>query len=499
MAKQLTAIARTGRYVGFEDENGILNFLGIRYVRPPKRWKRAEPLPASDALIEAKEFGPICWQPLLPEEHTPDTPRSEDCLTLNIWTDSIETGGKPVMVWIHGGCYFTGSNRVPGYCNDRFAADCRDIVFVNINYRVGPFGGMDVSAFDPAGEYDESYNLQTYDQMAAIRWVHENIAAFGGDPDNITVYGQSAGSFSTATLLLIPECNRYIRRAICESSCFANTQKTLEISRKLGAEFARLAGASTLDELLALPPEKVLEYGQAIFDNPAEFPRPFEGVRDGKLIPFNPYEALRSGVAKHVTLMAGCVSGEYDTASFGQTDEALMAKTKELFGSRVSPENLEKYIHNDPDRDFRTALMDFRNDLAIRMPILCTLEAQAQSGAETYLYYFDYMPEGNTIRTQHLFEIPFFNDKLDIPMHMDETLNQPVQGNHPDPALVPQIQGCWASFARCGKPGGPHIGCDWPPYRMDDKETMVMTQGVWHVEKDFRAADTAITQPLMNE
>jgi len=499
MAKKLIVSAKTGRYVGFEDKNGIINFLGIRYVQPPKRWKRAEPLPASDALIEAKEFGPICWQPLLPEEHPADTPRSEDCLTLNIWTDNVEERGKPVMLWIHGGCYFTGSNRIPSYCADRFAADCRDIVFVNINYRLGPFGGMDLSAFDPYGEYDESYNIQTYDQMAAVKWVYENIAAFGGDPENITVYGQSAGSYSTATLLLIPECNRYIRRAICESSCFANTQKTLEISRKLGAEFARLAGAKSLGDLLALPPDKVLEYGQAIFDNSAEFPRAFESVRDGKLIPFNPYEALRSGVAKHVTLMAGTVSGEYDTAAYGQSDEELLVKIKQLFGHRVSPETLDQYIRNDPNRSYRTALLDFRNDLAIRMPILCTLEAHTQGGGESYCYYFDYTPEGNTIRTQHLFEIPFFNDKLDIPLHMDASLNQPVQGNHPEPALVPQIQGCWANFARTGKPGGAHIGLDWPAYRMDDKKTMVMTQGVWHVEKDFRAADTAITQPLVNE
>lgn len=499
MPKKLIADAKTGRYAGFEDENGILHFLGIRYVCPPQRWKRAEPLPPSDALIEAKAFGPVCWQPLLPEEHTPDTPRSEDCLTLNIWTDSVEVSGKPVMVWIHGGCYFTGSNRVPGYCSDRFAADCRDIVFVNINYRLGPYGGMDLRALDPDGEYNGSWNLQTYDQMDAIRWVYENISAFGGDPENITVYGQSAGSYSVATLLLIPECSRYIRRAVCESSCPAANQKTLETSGKIGSAFAELAGADSLADLLALTPEQILAYGQNIFDRPAEFPRAWESVRDGLLVPLRPYEALRSGIAKHVTLMAGSVSGEYDPASLGLDDAALKARIPGLAGPGLTEEALERYLRNDPARDLRTALLDFRNDLSIRMPVLGILEAQAQSGAETYLYYFDYTPEGSTLRTQHLFEIPFFNDKPDLPMHLNAALHQPVQGNRPDPALVPQIQGCWANFARSGKPGGAHIGCDWPPYRMDQRITMVMKQGVWSPVRDFRAADTAIVQPLVCE
>ena len=498
MSKNLIANAVTGRYAGFEDENGIINFLGIRYVKPPRRWEKPEPLPASDALIDAKEFSPICWQPLLPEEHPLDTPRSEDCLTLNIWTDDLEAGGKPVMVWIHGGCCFTGSNRIPGYCNDHFAADCRDIVFVNINYRLGAFGSMDLSLFDPDEKYSESYNLQTYDQMAAVRWIHENITAFGGDPDNITVYGQSAGSYSAATLLLIPECNQYISKAICESSCYANTQKTMELGKKIGRRFAELAGARSLKDLLSLPPEKVLEYSEMIFNAPTEYPRPFERVCDGKLLPLNPYEALRSGIARHVRVMAGCTSGEYDTASYGRSEEELLAIIKGLFGDRASEENLNRYINSDPSRERRAAIMDFRCDLAVRMPILCMLEAQAAGGANTYLYFFDYLPEGDFLRSQHLFEIPFFNDKLEIPMDMDVTLHQPVQGNHPDYSLVPQIQGCWAGFARTGNPGGPHIGCEWPPYRLDNKVTMVMKQGIWKAIRDFRKTDTSITQPLMN-
>lgn len=496
MNKNMIASARTGRYEGFVDENGIVTFLGIPYVKTPERWKRAEELEASQELIKAKEFSPICYQPICLEEHPADTPMSEDCLTLNIWTDNIDEGGKPVMLWIHGGCYLTGSNRIEYYCHDKFAADCRDIVFVNINYRLGNFGSMDLSMFDKAGEYKDAPNLQTYDQMAAIKWVYENIAAFGGDPENITVYGQSAGSYSTATLLLIPEVNKYIKKAICESSGFEKTQKTVEDSMAMGKEFAKVAEANSIEELLSLPAEKVLECSLKIFENPA-FPRAFASVRDGVLIPEKPYEALRKGIAGHITLMSGTVSGEYDTATFGLPDEAIKEKILALFGDRVTEDIIKQYIDNYEDRTLREAYMDCRNDMAIRMPVLCTLESQCASGATTYMYYMDYTPEGAGLRAQHMFEIPFFNNKVEIPVHMELQFDEPVQGHKPELKLIKEIQGCWANFARTGNPGGEHIGIQWPEYTLDEKSTMVLDNDGWHVESGLRNKDTELLQHFM--
>ncbi|MCB6367480.1 carboxylesterase family protein, partial [Intestinibacillus massiliensis] len=169
---------------------------------------------------------------------------------------------------------------------------------------------------------------------------------FGGDPENITVYGQSAGSYSTATLLLIPEVNQYISKAICESSGFEKTQKTLDDSRSMGEEFARLAGAENLEDLLRLPAEKVLEYSLEIFENP-RFPRAFASVRDGNLIPEKPYQALQNGIARHVTLMSGTVSGEYDTAAFGLPDEAVKQRILDLFGDRIDETLINQFVDND--------------------------------------------------------------------------------------------------------------------------------------------------------
>lgn len=242
MTKNITAKAKTGTYEGFEDDSGVINFLGIKYAQIPGRWKRSVIVPDSDEHIDAKEFGPICWQSEMPEEFTQGLPRSEDCLSLNVWTADVDTKGRPVMVWIHGGCYMSGSNRVPYYCSDRFCADCPDIVFVNINYRLGAFASMDLRSLDPDNEYELSTSLNTLDQCVALKWVHENIEAFGGDPGNVTVYGQSAGSFSTATLMLVPEANQYFQKAICESSGYANNMKDLDLSahprQRLGADSA---------------------------------------------------------------------------------------------------------------------------------------------------------------------------------------------------------------------------------------------------------------------
>ena len=494
--KNVIAKAKTGRYEGFIDDNGIVNFLGIHYVKTPRRWKRAEELEESDEVVQAKEFSPICPQPVLREEHEAGIPESEDCLTLNIWTDDIDKGGKPVMLWIHGGCYLTGSNRISYYCNDKFAADCRDIVFVNINYRVGNFGSMDLSRFDKTGEYSDAPNLQTYDQMAAVKWVYENIEAFGGGPENITVYGQSAGSYSTATLLLIPEVNKYIKKAICESSGFEKTQKTIEDSRLMGDAFAEYAGVKTLEEILELSSEAVLETSLKIFEDP-RFPRAFASVRDGNLIPEKPYEALKNGVAKHITLMSGTVSGEYDTAAYGQPDEAIKERILDLFGDRLTEDIIKKFTENYAGRSIRDAYMDCRNDMAIRMPVLTTLEAQCEAGADTYLYFFDYKPEGSKLRAQHLFEIPFFNDKTEIPVHMDLDFDEPVQGNSPDKKLVKEIQGCWAGFARSGNPGGEHIGLEWPEYTLERKTTMIMDNNGWHTEDYPRKKDTELLQHFM--
>ena len=500
MPKRTTVTTKYGKYVGKEDECGVIGFLGIPYARDPERWIRAELPEPSNETCTATEFGPACPQPIFPEEYPFGDPTMSEkkCLNLNIWTADTEVKNKPVMVWIHGGSYVSGSNCVPSYTNEKFVAGCPDILIVNINYRLNAFGSMDLSSFDSKGVYKDSPSIQTLDQMLALQWVYENIEAFGGDPQNITVFGQSAGSFSTSTLLLIPEANMYMKKAICESSGYCYNMKTASYSKWLGERFAETAGVDTLDGLLSLSAEQLLAAAEKHFFDP-ECRKAYEPLRDGKLIPLEPYKALRSGVAKHVTLMSGSVSGEYDTAYFGAGDEDIKVSTLGLFGDRLNEEVFDKYVENYERRDKREAYLDLRNDLAIRMPVLCTNEAQNESGAETYMYYLDYRPDNITLRSQHCFEIPFFNDKLEIPFFMDERTKEPVQGFDPAPKLQKEIQGIWANFARTGNPGGGAIGIPWPKYNLQDKATMVLTNDGWGVVNHLKTKDTELVQGLMDE
>ena len=397
--KNCKAKAKTACYVGKENADGVIAFLGIPYCKAPRRWEPAEALEPSDAVFEAFEFGPMCCQPPRDEEFTPGTPMSEDCLTLNIWTDDLDKKGKPVMFWIHGGCYVSGSNRTAFMLGDKLVADCPDIVYVNINYRLGAFGAMDLSAVDNSGKYKYSNNLNLLDQATALKWVYENIEAFGGDPNNITVYGQSAGSFSTASLMLYKEANKYMKNAILESSCVDMNQKDLPTAAAVAELFRELTGANTLEELLALDPEKILEAQGKIMMDP-RFPKAFESTGDGDILPADPYAALRDGIAKHINVMAGTVAGEYDTGFAPAPAEAVVGACRGMFAGHLTEEMITAYENNYPERDKKTAYMDLMNDITIRSAIKNVLTLQAEAGANTYMYYIDATPKGSNIRSQ---------------------------------------------------------------------------------------------------
>ena len=502
MMKNTVAKTINGRFKGYVDDNGVVCFLGIPYAKPAQRWKRPEYPEPCDELFDATHYGPAPWQPIYPEEWPATPPMSEDCLHLNVWTADTEVKKKPVMFWIYGGSYQTGSNRIEDYdgtyCGDMLVANNPDIVYVNINYRVNIFGCMDLNDFDKTGEYADACNLATMDQAMALRWVHENIEAFGGDPDNITILGQSAGAYSVATQLLLPETNKYIKNAICESSCYEKHMKTVEETREMGREFARLAGATCLDDLLALSPEDVQKYAMDIFLD-ARWKRAFSGVRDGKYLPLDPYKALRDGVAKHITLMSGSTSGEYDTSTYTCTAEETKERLMAAFPSEITEEIIQGYLNNYPDeRTEKEAYMDCRNDMQIRIPVINVLEEHIRGGGKGYLYYINAQEKDATVRAQHVFEIPYFINKMDHTIYMDVNCPEPIQGKHPSEELRIKFEGCWTNFARYGDPNGSHLESHWPEYSLDKKDTMLMGHDEWHTVSDYHGKDLALTQHLLD-
>ena len=248
-----------GTFVGTED-NGVASWLGIPYAKPPvgeRRFKAPEYVDASDGVFEAKYFGKNAIA--LPQDDIKHVQElfSEDCLYLNIWlNEDDKTEKKPVMVWIHGGAYSTGSGSMSEYSGANLVQEQSDIIMVNINYRLNMYGFMDFSSVPGGEDFGTAPCNGLLDQAMALRWVHENIAAFGGDPDNVTVFGQSAGGGSVSILSVMKEANQYFQKAIAQSGstalAFPVDCESAQAKTKTLLEYT---GCTTMDEIMALSEE----------------------------------------------------------------------------------------------------------------------------------------------------------------------------------------------------------------------------------------------------
>ena len=260
-----------GTFVGTE-EHGVVSWLGIPYAKPPvggRRFKAPEYVDASERVFEAKYYGkgafgslgyPDCIQKLM----------SEDCLYLNIWLNADDKSvKKPVMVWIHGGAYVVGSGSQASYSGANLVQAHSDIIMVTINYRLNMYGFMDFSSVPGGEDFKTAPCNGLLDQAMALRWVHENIAAFGGDPDNVTIFGQSAGGGSVSILPVMKEANRYFQKVIAQS------------------------GSTTL----AFPVGCDGQFTSC----------PYYGT---EVLPEAPIELYRKGYAKHISIMAGSTADE---------------------------------------------------------------------------------------------------------------------------------------------------------------------------------------------
>jgi para-nitrobenzyl esterase len=253
--------------------SGVRVFKGIPYAAPPVgslRWREPQPVPHWDGVRKADEFGAICTQPAFrgatganPSANPPKM--SEDCLFLNVWTAAPANDRRPVMVWIHPGGYQTGSGSAPGYDGEALAK--KGVVLVTMNYRLGVFGFFSHPELSSESVHHASGNYALMDQVAALRWVQKNIAAFGGDPQRVTVFGDSAGSSSIANLMGSPQAKVLFQRAVGESGAWMGLSltpaRTLAEAEQAGVKIADGLHAKTLADLRSIPAEELLKAGRA--------------------------------------------------------------------------------------------------------------------------------------------------------------------------------------------------------------------------------------------
>ncbi len=455
----------TGRVSGAV-EGGLNVFRGIPYAAPPVgdlRWQAPAPAAHWDGVRDATAFGAACKQPPIPPasfyySQLPAT--SEDCLTLNVWAPQDATDA-PVIVYIHGGSLQIGSSADPLYSGENFAA--RGVVFVSINYRLGVLGWLAhpaLSARSPAGV---SGNYGLLDQIAALQWVRDNIASFGGDAGNVTVMGESAGALSVSYLLSSPAARGLFDKAILES---ANTRAVpalheavfgLPSAEDIGTGLMSSLGADTLDDMLSMDADTLTVAAARARFTP-------QGTIDGAVLPKQVVETFDAGEQAKVPLIAGFNSGEVRTQraflpEAPPSAEAYEAAIRAGYGD-LAPAFLAMYpasdIENSMVGTLRDAIYGWATERMVRL--------QSAAGVPAYLYLFDHcQPEARArdICAFHASELPFVFGHLDAG-HMPP--NWPgVAGDADAPALSDAMLDYWTSFAATGTPHSAGNAA-WAPY-----------------------------------
>jgi len=459
-------IVRTdqGRVNGKTINGGqVRAFLGIPYAEPPVgnlRWKPPEPPGHWDDVREATHYGDHCMQThVFPDMIFQDNGPSEDCLYLNVFTpaDAHPRSRLPVMFWIHGGGYEAGSASEPRHDGDFLPL--KGVVLVTINYRLGVFGFL--ATPDLAREADGAAgNYGLMDMVAALEWVKSNIREFGGDPDNVTIFGESAGSMAVSTLMASTQAQALFQKAIGESggamSLGAPDTPTLAEVEKRDQAWVATLGVKTLAQLRALPAKTIIDAASK-----KGAPR-FSPVIDGNLLIEPVADSYAAGRQAHIPLLAGWNRDENSTLAKGMTAKKWKAFADARFGDRAS-EFLEVYPGDTDDEAVRSAI-DYGSDRFIAFGTWKWIEAQRKTGGSpVYRYHFElpappskYHPGGYAF---HSDDIEYVFGTLDT---------RPGAVWRPDDRrLSDEMMTYWTNFARSGNPNGPGVP-DWPSYNDDD-------------------------------
>ena len=458
-------------------------FRGIPYAAPPVgdlRWQPPQPAPALHGTFAASDYGHHCIQTnAFPDMVFHDPGASEDCLTLNVWTPK-NAKNLPVMVWIYGGGYSAGGTSEARQ-DGQFLAH-RDVIIVSLNYRLGIFGFFTHPQLIAESPHHSSGNYGLLDQSAALAWVKQNIAAFGGNPANVTLFGESAGSFSVSTQMASPLSKDLIAKAIGESGgAFSSDSlhyQTLAARAEADAAFAKAAyGTSDLAALRKLTPDELL----AGVNNKTITPQPrFSPVVDGWFLPQSVPEIYAAGLQAHIPLMVGWNADEgrgyIAYAPVKPTAESFKTEAQTRYGNDA-PAFLAAYPAST-DAEALQSAGDLAGDRFIALSTWSWIEAQLKSGnSPAYRYYFTLGSPGDKFHPASTGA--FHSDEIEYVFGTLDARNI-AQWRPEDRALSAQMQLYWTNFARTGNPNGsPNSSAAagttlpaWPAYAPPDYSVM---------------------------
>ncbi|UZE25977.1 carboxylesterase family protein [Pseudomonas sp. B21-056] len=485
-------------------EDGVVSYKGIPYAAAPRedlRFRPPQPVKPWDGILDAAAYKPNCPQVKDPLEEYPNKGRTvtmggetvevydnEDCLYLNVWTPAADQKKRPIMVFIHGGAFVVGSASSDFYNGKKLAN--RDVVVVTFNYRLGLFGFLELGELD--SRYSGSGNNGLGDQIAAIQWVKRNASSFGGDPDNITVFGESAGSASVTALLATEKPANLFKRAIAQSGA-ANIIHSPEVARQASKDILAAGKFDTMDKLLESSAEELLSAQQTAYAQSEIGDRLFAPFIDGHVIKDNPNTLISAGNAKGISLMAGANQNEmnywsiYDSKLRNMfTDETDFGPASPLIAEHYR-KALEDKLHGTLDERY-SAIMKETNQSKLRQaqnddfimiqPMRKMVEYQQPHNPNVYLYRFKwkipekYLPaESPDLGAVHALEIPFVFGNLDFSW-VPGGQKYSEDPNTNAKKLSEQMMTAWTNFARTGNPNGNGVPA-WPEYDLSHRRTMI--------------------------
>ena len=397
-------------------------------------------------------------------------PTSEACLSLNIWSPGADRQKRPVMVYIHGGGFVIGSGSEPLFDGTSFATQ-HDLVVVTCNYRLGLLGWLYLG--DLAGNAYAQGNAALLDQIAALQWVHDNIAAFGGDPDRVTVMGESAGAMSIGNLLAMPEARGLFQGAILESGASSSVLLTREQATRITQTVLKKLDlhASQVLTLTEVPAETLLTVQEEI-DREWRGMEAFAPVIDGVTLPKHPLELIAEGASLPVPLLIGSNRDEWRlfTVLLGGNMEDVKADLSQIFGAATRHIH-EIYTQERADKAPDLAWIDMQGDRVFRIPAIRQAEAQVRQGAHVWMYRFDWASPalGEQLGACHGIEMPFVWNSLHNPL-TQFLLGDAIAEIQP---LINRIHAIWATFIRTGNPNTVAFA-DWPRYDLIHRTTMFL-------------------------